>query len=385
MKNEASSHDLPPVFVHLVGVSGYARLVLESLLSIADKAGARLLSAAIINREEEGETCRMLEGRGCRIYSSYTTMLEEAGPGANLCIIPTSIHQHAPMSLAALRAGFDVLVEKPLAGSPDEALSIVKTGQMLGRLVSVGYQDMYCPQVWEIKSALAADEIGAVRTIRVTGSWPRSVSYYERNRWAGRTLCDGKPVFDSPINNGFAHFLNLALFFAGKGLCSTASVDSVTGHLLRFFPIETFDTAVVTCSTVEGVEIKCLLTHAAAECVAPSIQIEAERGSLKWKQEDRAILCDRRGAILRSWLLDREETNRRRMIERVITRTRERVPSECPASMALHHVEVIGRVTNKLKIEQGREALKLDSADPSWEPVPGLFSRLCDEDGPDAG
>ncbi|GAT32723.1 predicted dehydrogenase [Terrimicrobium sacchariphilum] len=365
-----------PVSLHLIGVSGYARAVLRSLLSVLDHANARLASATVINREEESDACRRLEGLGCRIYSDYSAMLADVVPGNNLCIIPTSIHQHAPMTISALDAGCDVLVEKPLTGSVNEAKAIIRAAESSGRLVSVGFQDIYAPQVHKIRATIDAGVIGKIRSITIEGSWPRTSSYYQRNRWAGRSHCDGRPVFDSPLNNAFAHFLNLALFFAAESPDDNAVVESVSGRLLRFFPIETFDTADIEMTTSTGVELSCLLTHAAAENVNPVIQIEAERGCLHWRQEEGAVLYDERGARLATWRLDLEEINRERMLASVIECTRERRRSACPAKRASRHVEAIHQVSTSLAIEPGHTALGLDVGSHPWEPVPELLSLL---------
>lgn len=375
------SADDGPVSVHIIGVSGYARAVLDSLLHVAGPAGGRLVSATVINRQEEEARCRALEAQGCRIYPDYQSMLGGMGPGRNLCIVPTSIYQHAPMTIDAVRAGADVLVEKPLAGSVEEAGEMVRAAVLNGRFVSVGFQDMYAPQVWEIKQALAGGEIGAIRSIRITASWPRNADYYRRNRWAGREYCDGRPVFDSPISNAFAHFVNLALFFAAGNREEAATATSVSGRLFRFFPIKTFDTAHVVFETSGGPDIECLLTHAAAERLEPNIDVEGETGTLGWRQEDRATLRDLQGHTRREWRLDTEETNRRRMLARVLEDTRAGNPPICPASMALHHVKAVHLAANELSIEDGREAFNLDPRDTSalWIPTHGLLPRLLED------
>ncbi len=378
---DMASTDQGPVLVHLIGISGYARQILGSLQHVIGPAGGRIASATVINRQEEEATCRLLESSGCRVYPDYKSMLGGIGPGRNLCIVPTSIYQHAPMTIDALRAGADVLVEKPLAGSVQDAREMVQAGRLNGRSVSVGFQDMYAPQVWEIKQALADGVIGAVRSIRITASWPRNADYYRRNRWAGREFCDGRPVFDSPLSNAFAHFLNLALFFAAGDRDETASATSVSGRLFRFFPIETFDTAQVVYRTLGGVEIECLLTHAAAERLEPNIEIEGEQGTLSWHQEDYATLRDPQGNTLRKWKLDTEETNRQRMLTRVLEDTRAGNPPACSASMALHHVEAVHLAVRELAIEDGREIFNLDPRDSSalWIPTEGLLPRLIEE------
>lgn len=371
-----------PLPVHLIGVSGYARAILNSLAHVVGPAGARLASATVINRHEEESTCRELEAQGCRIFTDYTAMLGEMGPGRNLCIVPTSIYLHAPMTIDALRAGADVLVEKPLAGSVEDAQAMVRESRLNGRSISVGFQDMYAPQVGEIKRALVDGAIGAVRSIRITASWPRNAAYYKRNRWAGRETCDGRPVFDSPLSNAFAHFVNLALYFAAGKRDETECAASVSGRLLRFFPIETFDTAQVVFKTPGGAAIECLLTHAAAERFEPNIEIEGEQGTLSWHQEDRATLRDPQGNTLGKWKLDVEETSRRRMLARVIADTRAGNTPLCPASMALRHVEAVHLALREITVTDGRKVFNLAPGDSSshWLPTPGLLLRLLEEE-----
>ncbi len=188
-------------------------------------------------------------------------------------------------------------------------------------------------------------------------------------------------MFDSPISNAFAHFVNLALFFAAGNRKEAATATSVSGRLFRFFPIETFDTAHVVFETSDGPNIECLLTHAAAERLEPDIQVEGGDGTLHWRQEDSAILRDLQGNTLRKWKLDSEETNRRRMLSRVLEDTLAGNPPVCPAAMALHHVKAVHLAASELVVEDGREVFNFDPRDTSalWRPTHGLLPRLLEE------
>ncbi|MBN8711597.1 MAG: hypothetical protein BGO12_16250 [Verrucomicrobia bacterium 61-8] len=370
-----------PVSVHLIGISGYARAVLRSLLQVIEPAGGRLVAATVINRGEEEEACRALESRGCRIFSDYREMLEATEPSTrNLCIIPTSIFQHAPMTVAAIRAGHHVLVEKPLAGSVEECQQMIREAAIHGRAISVGFQDMYATQVLQIRKALDDGIIGQMRAIRIVASWPRDRSYYTRNRWAGKENCDGRPVFDSPLCNAFAHFINLALYFAGREPGRMALVSSVRGRLLRFFPIETFDTARVSFNTQEGIEISCVLTHAALERVEPQIEIVCDHGTLHWRQEDHARITDLRGESLIEWALDSEESNRSRMLSQVIRDTHGGHAPRCSAAMAMHHVEAFRLAARELPVEDGPTALAIErlASASQWSGIPELLDRLLE-------
>jgi predicted dehydrogenase len=72
---------------------------------------------------------------------------------------------HADATLAALAAGKDVLVEKPMCLGPRECDEIVAAAERAGAIVQVGYMRRHAPAVADAKRLLA--EIGEVRFARV--------------------------------------------------------------------------------------------------------------------------------------------------------------------------------------------------------------------------
>lgn len=74
--------------------------------------------------------------------------------------IATPVDTHAPMGLAALRAGKHVLVEKPLAGSVREAEQLVAAAKEAGRVLMVDHTFIYSGPVQKIKEILDSGELG---------------------------------------------------------------------------------------------------------------------------------------------------------------------------------------------------------------------------------
>lgn len=70
---------------------------------------------------------------------------------ASVCV-PTVAHAAAACELMA--AGLDVLIEKPLAASLDEADAIAATAQELGRVVQVGHLERFNPAVRAVRGML---------------------------------------------------------------------------------------------------------------------------------------------------------------------------------------------------------------------------------------
>src|SRR4051812_14763778 len=285
-----TSSPSPRPRVALIGVSGYARIYLALAQAAQARGELDLCAAVIINPQEVPTVEAELRARGCSIYRDYEEMLRAEAGRLDLCLIPTGIPWHARMTLAALRAGANVLVEKPLAGSLAEVAAIRAAERETGRFVAVGFQDIYSPVNRWLKDQICGGAIGPIHTVRFIGLWPRPAAYFTRNPWAGRLHADGTQVLDSPLNNAFAHFVNLSLYFAGRTRDGAAEVRVEEAELLRAHAIESFDTSVVKARSPEGIAFWFGATHTCREVCEPEIYIEGRTGRVEWKHERSCIV-----------------------------------------------------------------------------------------------
>jgi predicted dehydrogenase len=74
--------------------------------------------------------------------------------------IATPVHTHAPIGLAALRAGKHVLIEKPLAGSVREAEQLVAEAESRNLTLMVDHTFVYSPPIRKIKELVDSGELG---------------------------------------------------------------------------------------------------------------------------------------------------------------------------------------------------------------------------------
>jgi UDP-N-acetylglucosamine 3-dehydrogenase len=94
--------------------------------------------------------------------------LLEAPVEAVVNALPTPAHHE--VTLALLEAGKHVLVEKPIATTPQQAEELVATADRHGRLLVVGHVERFNPAVTRLQQLIAGGEIGetvAISTRRV--------------------------------------------------------------------------------------------------------------------------------------------------------------------------------------------------------------------------
>ncbi len=327
----------------IVGISGYGQIHLQLANEWVAKGQLELAAAAVINPSEVAESIVALEKAGTRLYLSFEEMIAGEAGRIDLCLVPTGIAWHARMTIAALKAGMNVLVEKPLASSLEEVDAVAAEAAQARRFVAVGFQDIYNPSVQRLKEQLLAGMLGGLQSVKFLGLWPRPPAYFTRNSWAGRVAVGGVPVLDSPLNNAFAHFVNLALFFPGESFADSAVVDQIQAGLWRTNAIEMFDTAVISATTVSGVKLWLGASHACVQTREPEIQVQGERGRLIWRHEDEYILeVDGRERVHTA--LPTAEDARRMMMQAVMDRLAGEPAFLCGVPIARRHTELITRL-----------------------------------------
>jgi predicted dehydrogenase len=81
-------------------------------------------------------------------------------------LIATSDHWHAPIAMAAMKAGKDVYCEKPMTHTIPEALEMVRVSRETGRVVQVGSQSLSMQSTHKGKEWVDAGEIGTIYNIQ---------------------------------------------------------------------------------------------------------------------------------------------------------------------------------------------------------------------------
>ncbi|MDX2185995.1 MAG: Gfo/Idh/MocA family oxidoreductase [Opitutaceae bacterium] len=277
--------------VALVGASGYGNLYLQRLCDRRMMGEAKLVAAVDIRPPHE-TSLELLKANGSLLLSSLEHCFDFGQ--IDLVVLANPIHLHARDSILALWHGAHVLCEKPAAGSSVDFNAMVDASREVGRWISVGFQWSFSQAMSRCRAFLATRRMGRPLFGRARVYWPRPVSYYTRNSWAGRLRsADGRQVNDSPVSNATAHYLQALFSLVSAATLQPVEVDTVAAMLWRAFDIETFDSTAASITTKDGVRITFCTTHA-SECeVGPDLELCFENGVLKYtKGEGLQALCD---------------------------------------------------------------------------------------------
>lgn len=112
---------------------------------------------------------------GATAFEDYRAMLAEVRPQAVSVAVPTVLHEE--VVLAALEAGADVLVEKPIAATIEEGRNLIRRAAELGRKLMVGHIVRFNPAMQQLKQRLDKGELGRIFQIvcRRVGPFPARI------------------------------------------------------------------------------------------------------------------------------------------------------------------------------------------------------------------
>lgn len=150
----------PAVKVALVGTGAISQLAHLPLLSKA--RGASLVAIC----DNDGPKARSLADRfGVRdVFTDIDDLFEFDQMDA--VVIATPNHLHEPHVLAAIRAGADVLCERPLSLSSRGVERILATAKKAGRKVVVGNNHRFRADVQQLQRFMRGGELGSITEIR---------------------------------------------------------------------------------------------------------------------------------------------------------------------------------------------------------------------------
>jgi len=149
-----------------------------------------------------------------KLFSDYKKMLAEGGfDYVDLCV-PTYLHKE--FTVLALRAGYDVFCEKPMALSTEEAEEMIKVSKETGKLLTVGQCLRFWPMYVKIKELLDSKKYGKVISAEFArySPWPT----WSVGGWMEDGALSGSAALDLHV-----HDVDIINFYFGTPKAVTSS------------------------------------------------------------------------------------------------------------------------------------------------------------------
>lgn len=209
--------------VGIIGASFARAAYLPALRTIDDAQLVAIASARLFSAQSAADQFNIPH-----VYADWQQMIGEHE--LDLVCIATPTIFHAPMTLAALKAGAHVLCEKPMAMNRDESAEMLERAEAAGLLHIIGHELRFNPNRRKIKSLIDSGAIGDVRYLNIHNAsstwgdpaWRRAGDWLLREDMGGGRL-----------GASGSHMIDLLRFWLGD-------IGAVSGRVATMAP-ERFD------------------------------------------------------------------------------------------------------------------------------------------------
>ena len=116
---------------------------------------------------------RGLENVKC--YTSHQEMLDDESLALDAVSVCTYSRQHAEPTIYALKKGINVLLEKPMCVTTEEAIEIVRAEKESGKVLSIGFQPRMDENMKMIKKICQSGVLGKIYYIQTGGGRRRGI------------------------------------------------------------------------------------------------------------------------------------------------------------------------------------------------------------------
>ena len=132
-------------------------------------------------------------------YTDYKEMLEKEN--LELVAIATESGKHAEIAIECIKKGCNVIIEKPIALSLDDAEKIIETAKQYNVKVCACHQNRFNKSIQKIRSAVEENKFGKIFYATAHIRWNRGKEYYDQAPWRGTWAQDGGCLMNQCIHN----------------------------------------------------------------------------------------------------------------------------------------------------------------------------------------
>ena len=131
-------------------------------------------------------------------YTDYKELVAAEKP--ELISIATESGNHAEIALYCIEAGINVIIEKPMAMSIEDANKIIDLAEKKHVKVSACHQNRFNVAVQELRKAVESGRFGKISHGSIHVRWNRNKGYYDQAPWRGTWAQDGGALMNQCIH-----------------------------------------------------------------------------------------------------------------------------------------------------------------------------------------
>lgn len=204
--------------IGIIGTGGIANAHMNAYKNFPD---VEVIAGADIIPGKAGKFLKRHGHENAEAFDNHKDLLELDLDAVSICTYNST---HAECTLDALNAGFHVLLEKPMSVTLEESIEMVKAEKKSGKILSVGFQPRYDPNMQMIKKIVESGTLGDVYYISTGGGRRRGIpggTFVEKQYAAVGALADiGCYSLDMALNTiGYPKPLTVSAYasdFFGK-------------------------------------------------------------------------------------------------------------------------------------------------------------------------
>lgn len=140
-----------------VGVVGAGLMGMNHLRVLSDFNGKQVQLVGVADASEPALQHAMSRFHIAG-YADYRQMVDEAHPDLVAVVVPTNLHFEVASYL--LNRGINVLIEKPMTSTIEEASTLIQLARAKGARIAVGHVERFNPAIIELKRRITKGELG---------------------------------------------------------------------------------------------------------------------------------------------------------------------------------------------------------------------------------
>lgn len=140
----------------------------------------------------------LAEDESIKRYTDYKEMVKVEKP--ELVSIATESGNHAEIALFCIENGVNLIIEKPMAMSIEDADKIIAASNEKGVKVSACHQNRFNVAIQELRKAIESGRFGKLSHGSIHVRWNRDHGYYDQASWRGTWAQDGGALMNQCIH-----------------------------------------------------------------------------------------------------------------------------------------------------------------------------------------